>query len=582
MSKRLNSNFNSDDHFIQQKYIVDEHPHDSLWDCASAFYSHFQFKDHGSATDAFRASLRAINKEGHEWAADFLQELEREKQHLQHLAQGKRRRTHTMKGFTQQLSDKVQRETLRSNADLLLAGNAKMTQLSLAGLSALPSTLIRTPSWHSESDEKPGSPVPFPTLTQETLTVDTDIQIGICSTPAAPRSGLSPSSSQSSSLLPPSSWHPPELGQDDSIESAAPPVVIEIDLGAFAVLNQPTTWVEDGIDLLATFHKFRSTNQGAFALARDGVADLSECSSFVKSLTLSEFQAALKVNSTSSTIIQQWPTFDVIASRVLQSDRAFDQVYQASKAESMLDPVAEYIHDILHSYANYFQFHDRIPTTLNEREGFADITWTIIRGALRLANIESRYLEVPVVGVEERKNAAKNLLLDNKEQAHQADGVGFNGTSQVYLAEASVLYNPEAKKRFQDEFKVKRDMRDSWISQVKSLCRQVCPPSGLSVFGSSSFAEETKFYQMDFTGTFRLRQVNSMVIPLDKFRFAGRLKKCIVTCLEFVLLISAELANREKSRDVSFVERQHLIKACTDLTHTSKSPSKDSKTKKTK
>ncbi|KAG0300518.1 hypothetical protein BGZ98_009120 [Dissophora globulifera] len=571
MSKRVNSTSEDVDYSARRRYIVEGHPHESAWACASAFYDHFQFKDRGSATDAFRANLRAIDDQ---WAADFLQELqtpvfrEQENLYFQHYSRRKRARSHTMQSVVQHLSHRVQRETLESNAALLLSGNSKLTQVSLAALGTLPSTAVRTPSWHSESDEKSPSPVPFSMPVEEASTVNAEIGVGLCSTPTAQSSKMSlPSTLQSTSLIPSLTLNPQDLSQEDEVESTTPVPAIGIDLEAFARLNQTTSWKEDGFDLLATFHKFKSTHQNAFDLARDDVADLSESSTFVKSLTVPEFRAALKVSSTSISIGERWPMFDAVASRVLQPNSNFDEVYKASREESMLEPVAEYLHDIVHSYGNYFDFHDRIPSGLNEREGFADITWTIIRGALRLAKIESRYLEVPVVGVGERKNAGKNLLLDNKELAHLADGVGFCGVSQIYLAEASVLSNPESRKRLQDEFKVKRDMRDSWVSQMTSLCRQVHPPSGLSVFGSSSFADETRFYKMDFAGVFRLRQINSMLVPLDKVRFGSRLKRCIVACLEVALEISAE---------------QHLIKACSDLAHTSKSPSKEVKIRKSK
>ncbi|KAG0313955.1 hypothetical protein BGZ99_008465 [Dissophora globulifera] len=287
---------------------------------------------------------------------------------------------------------------------------------------------------------------------EEASTVNADIGVGLCSTPTAQSSKMSlPSTLQSTSLIPSLTLNPQDLSQEGEVQSTTPAPAMGI---------------------------------------------------------VPEFRAALKGSSTSSSITERWLMFDVIASRVLQPHLDFDKVYKTSREESMLELIAECLHDMLHSYGNYFEFHDRIPAGLNEREELADITWTIIRGALRLAKIESRYLEVPVVGVGERKSASKNLLLDSKELAYLADGVGFCGTSQVYLAEASVLSNSESRKHLQDEFRVKRGIRGSCISQTTSLCRQAHPSSGLSVFDSSFIEEVTRVYNMDFAGAFRSDQAN--------------------------------------------------------------------------
>ncbi|KAF9086004.1 hypothetical protein BGX29_001652 [Mortierella sp. GBA35] len=87
-----------------------------------------------------------------------------------------------------------------------------------------------------------------------------------------------------------------------------------------------------------------------------------------------------------------------------------------------------------------------------------------------------------------------------------ADGVALFGDHQIYLAEASLIYEPKLDKEVKDKFKVARCMRDSWNSQIRSIAREAVPPAGLTVFGSTSFGDETKFYAMDFAGTYRLRQ----------------------------------------------------------------------------
>lgn len=59
-------------------------------------------------------------------------------------------------------------------------------------------------------------------------------------------------------------------------------------------------------------------------------------------------------------------------------------------------------------------------------------------------------------------------------------------------------------KDFKDASNMPRCMRDSWSSQIKSISREAVPPPGLTVFGSKSLDDETRFYALDFAVTYRL------------------------------------------------------------------------------
>ncbi|KAF9084065.1 hypothetical protein BGX29_002763, partial [Mortierella sp. GBA35] len=98
----------------------------------------------------------------------------------------------------------------------------------------------------------------------------------------------------------------------------------------------------------------------------------------------------------------------------------------------------------------------------------------------------------------ERKNIGRDLSVETEEQAPMADGVALLGGHQIYLAEVSLIYEPKLDKQAKDRFKLARCMRDSWNCQIRSIAREAVPPAGLSVFGSTSFGDETKFYAMDF------------------------------------------------------------------------------------
>ncbi|KAI7823611.1 hypothetical protein BC939DRAFT_503177 [Gamsiella multidivaricata] len=185
---------------------------------------------------------------------------------------------------------------------------------------------------------------------------------------------------------------------------------------------------------------------------------------------------------------------------LVMQQRAPDVGKAASKLdESMKDPVARYIMSVI-SYAHYFTFHDHVPTHINERQGFADLMWPFIRGAMTMTGVETQYLEVLIAGVLERKNLEKDGLTEAKQAGQYADGVAFWEDSQIFLSEASTIDSPRAEKLRQGEFKLARAMRDSWVSQVRATCKHSVPLSGVAVFGSSTFKDETKLWRLDFRG----------------------------------------------------------------------------------
>ncbi|KAK3830040.1 MAG: hypothetical protein J3R72DRAFT_260609 [Linnemannia gamsii] len=361
------------------------------------------------------------------------------------------------------------------------------------------------------------------------------------------------------------------------LPEATPPIKLDL----FSRVNQETTWSKDGHDILELFRTYQSKNQQIFELARDEIADLSGQSGFAFSLTAEQLGAALVDISPTRPPHEVWSSLNDVVSRVLNDRHSFDDALAASRAESMLDPVAEYIHGILYSYSKYFRFSDRIPADLREHEGFADMTWTVIGGALTLAGVETRYLEVPVKAVEERKNAHRNPFLDTKAQAHMADGVAFRGPYQIYLAEASALSQSETGKRAEDEFKLKRDLRDIFQSQLKDICEDgLLPPRSMSVFGSTSFNARTTFYALDFMGVFRLHEVRSMIMPLTKTGgFTPRLKRCVLVCLEVALMIKEELERRDCADPIPQGRKQLLVQACNQMQVTTRTPTKPKKQK---
>ncbi|KAF9408564.1 hypothetical protein BGZ94_002270, partial [Podila epigama] len=168
-------------------------------------------------------------------------------------------------------------------------------------------------------------------------------------------------------------------------------------------------------------------------------------------------------------------------------------------------------------------------------DGIADVTPVGIR---------SRCFEIPITGTKERKNHGRDLSLEIEEQASMADGVAYFEDHQIYIAEASLIHEPKLDKEVKDKFKVVRCLRDTWNSHIRSIAREAVPPAGLTVFGSTSFEDETKFYAMDFAGTYRLRQVGRMLVPSRKSHFVRRMESCVRTCLKFALDLEEETIRR--------------------------------------
>lgn len=223
--------------------------------------------------------------------------------------------------------------------------------------------------------------------------------------------------------------------------------------------------------------------------------------------------------------------------------------------------------------SHYLKFSDGVCDNLSEREGFSNLTWPFIRGALTLVGIRSRCFEVPVVGTMEKKNHGRDLVVETEEQASMADGVAISEGHQIYLAEAALIHDSKLDKGPKDKFKVVRCMRDSWNCQIRSIARESVPPTGLTIFGSTSFKDEIKFLAVDFLGTYRLRQVGRMLVPLRKSHFASRIETCTKMCLKFVLHLLEEIIRRFHLA----ITDQDLDAACDMIQQTRTTPVKESK-----
>ncbi|KAF9903295.1 hypothetical protein EC991_003985 [Linnemannia zychae] len=307
-----------------------------------------------------------------------------------------------------------------------------------------------------------------------------------------------------------------------------------LNLERFVTLSQPVKWIVEDVNLVQKFQEFRAVNLHDFSLARDGVADLSVGSKFRKSLAPDTGKAASKLGRVGE-LQATWPTLTGILGRVFAKNH-YDDVAEAITNESMKDPVARYIMSVISSYAHYFAFQDHVPTHINERQGFADLTWPFIRGAMTMTGVETQYLEVLISGVLERKNLEKDDLTEAKQPGQYADGVA--------------------------------------VSQVRATCKHSIPLSGIAVFGSSTFKDETKLWRLDFRGVFRLH-FESFFVPLKKSEFGKKAKASILRCLELAMRVKAEVdAREEDAAPVDHEVRELLEEAVAAILSTSATPIK--------
>lgn len=109
----------------------------------------------------------------------------------------------------------------------------------------------------------------------------------------------------------------------------------------FANLGQTIVWSVDGIDMVQEFRQFRLGHLSPFALARDGIADLTLNSTFSKALDPAVLSIARRVDPAPD-IYERWPTLEAICNRVFASSH-YDQVATAVRSESMQDPIAAYL-----------------------------------------------------------------------------------------------------------------------------------------------------------------------------------------------------------------------------------------------
>ncbi|KAF9346213.1 hypothetical protein BGX34_004099 [Mortierella sp. NVP85] len=356
------------------------------------------------------------------------------------------------------------------------------------------------------------------------------------------------------------------------------------DFTFFSAFGQDTEWRSASkINYLADFKDYQ--RRTGDSLAMDMIADVSvgsnERGSFSKWLKDRHGKDVLKEArfkpQAFKAIEDMWPSWVEVTNRVFANDvKTYRDVCKRAAAEpNQEEAIVVYVNCVLHSYMHHFAFGDVISDKVNEREAFVDTTWSFVRTALTIAGIPTRMMEIPIDGNRDRKTEEAKQKGGRQSTARKADGVGLYKDRQLYIAEAAQLYKATLDKKDDDAWKVKRAMRDGWVSQLRRIC-ETHRPNKLVVFGSTSHRDVTKFYSMDFVGCFRVSSILSMVVPLESgVGFAEKMKSCMRTCLEFALILLKEMEKRNGAVFIdNFEDREELSDLAASIPATSLTPVK--------
>lgn len=115
----------------------------------------------------------------------------------------------------------------------------------------------------------------------------------------------------------------------------------------FETLNQATSWICNGTDMVAKFRDFQASDGWLFSLSRDDITDVTCGSSFSKYLPEHVFPIAREVAPVPN-IYSKWPTLQALSDRVFGYS-TYEDVAKAIRKEDMEDPIAFYLISIVAS-----------------------------------------------------------------------------------------------------------------------------------------------------------------------------------------------------------------------------------------
>ncbi|GJJ69646.1 hypothetical protein EMPS_01994 [Entomortierella parvispora] len=316
----------------------------------------------------------------------------------------------------------------------------------------------------------------------------------------------------------------------------------------FSTLGQEASWTINGVDMVEKFQEFCAANSDRKDLFLGGAADVTYESAFYIALE-EDIQTAARDFPDPPDIYKRWPTLQPMLDRVLRSNR-YEDVAKAVRLEGMMDPVASYLFTIVMAYHHYFAFKIEIPRDMDEREHFKRLTWTFLQTPLTMCHVESRYYGSLIAGAEERENEGSGWPSEYHEAGRRAAAVAIHNYHHVLLVEAPEPQDSDMMSRRQHRWRLTKVMRDTWISQARSISTLNVPHRGLTVFGCSPSKDGTKLLQMDYHGIHRLKQFDQFTIPHRAEDFGFRMRCAVVSCLQLAARIEEEIKRRKETKEV--------------------------------
>ncbi|KAG0049190.1 hypothetical protein BGZ83_005993 [Gryganskiella cystojenkinii] len=349
--------------------------------------------------------------------------------------------------------------------------------------------------------------------------------------------------------------------------SELPPAAYSPEGLQYAVLNQRTHWLADGVDIGKLFEDYKQGRRSSLDIAQDDIIDLTADSPFLHDTSDAAFGA----------IIADFPTNDSVVDELVELTSALGETCSFEQFQDRVfnvppnTPIRRFIFRILDSYSRYFPKHKDVPHLL-ERQAMFDLLCPFIRGALLVYDIESDISEIAIVGSGVRKNLGKEAL-DKLSKCRLADITGNDGMGhQVFLAECSKIYEKDTRKFKEDRWKLARAMKDSWDLAVRKLAENHCRPhEDLSVYGMHFFDDTLVFLKLDYCGHYRLWQVDTAQLPMRHHDFFNRTVTCCKIALRFAAVIAKEIDQRKTLAMISPAAVLALSRAARNLKRTTDS-----------
>ncbi|KAF8933202.1 hypothetical protein BGZ58_006507 [Dissophora ornata] len=265
--------------------------------------------------------------------------------------------------------------------------------------------------------------------------------------------------------------------------------------------------------------------------------DLTTDSPFLKEVDDKEFDVILKdIPSLSGNL--EMKELD----ELLDEQRSYEELQDKVFNTPPNTPVRRFLFRVVDSYSRYFPKHSYIPR-----------------------------IEIAIIGTGERRNASMDPT-DKMKKCKRADITG-NDTrgNQVFLAECSMLYEKDIRKKREDRRKLARSMKDSWDSAAKKLAESHLPHDDLSVFGLQFFDEKLTFLKLDYRAHYRLWQVDTSNLPTQTSNFHERAAICCKTALMFARAVAEEVRQRKELPALSPRDVLSLTRVTDKLTRTTDS-----------